>query len=277
MQAAAPELPEMRRAAIEAATAAGAILRASFGKTTEIDETAAHDLKLRVDRTCEDRILAVIRREFPRHAVLSEEMGYAPGLEPFLWIVDPLDGTVNFFHGIPFFCTCVSCHPIEEGDALHAVPRLPDGRGIGDARVSVVYSPVAKELYVATPGAGAFLNGAPLHVDPLASLSQAMVSLSFSARDRSLPYMSRLMPLMVERAQKVRSLGSTALEIVHIAAGRSGAFVQMGTNPWDFLAGASILKEAGGVVRADEYIPGRWKVIAANPGIFADVLKLAEP
>jgi len=138
-----------------------------------------------------------------------------------------------------------------------------------------VYAPVPRELYVATPGEGAFLNGTPLRASRLADLSQAMVSLSFSARDGSLPYMSKLMPLMVDRAQKVRSLGSTALEIVHIAAGRSGAFVQMGTNPWDFSAAASILREAGGVVQAEEYIPGRWKVIAANAGIFADVLGLA--
>lgn len=271
-----PEVSKIRKTGIDAATGAGTIIRESYGETLEVDGTAAHDLKLRLDRTCEDRILAIIRRRFPTHAVLSEEMGYASGHDPYLWIVDPLDGTVNFFHGIPFFCACVSCHRIEDGASTGGSPRLPDGRTVGDALVGVVYAPMARELYVGTPGAGAFLNGAPLCVRPLADLSEAMVSLSFGARDGSLAYMSRLMPLVVERAQKVRSLGSTALEIVHIASGRSGAFVQMGTNPWDFAAASAILREAGGIVRAEEYAPGRWKVIASNPGIFADLLRLAE-
>ena len=265
----------IRRVAIHAATAAGALIRDCYGQSPKVDQTAAHDLKLRLDRMCEKGILAAICRRFPRHAVLSEEMGYAPGDEPFLWIADPLDGTVNFFHGIPFFCTCVSCHRIEEGESSTGAALLPDGRVIGDALVGVVYQPVEKELFVATSGAGAFLIGAPLRLQPLADLSEAMVSLSFSARDGSLAYMTELIPLMIERAQKVRSFGSTALEIVHVAAGRSGAFIQTSTNLWDFAAAASVLKEAGGDVDTEEYAAGRWRVIASNPGISAEVRKLA--
>jgi len=87
--------------------------------------------------------------------------------------------------------------------------------------------------------------------------------------------MSRLLPAMIERAQKVRSLGSTALDIVNVAAGRTGAFVQMGTNLWDFSAAAAILREAGGIVDTTEYAPGRWKIIASNPGLFSEVRRLA--
>ena len=265
----------VRSIAIQAATGAGALMRGSFKSTLQVDATDAHDLKLRLDRTCEESIVGVIRERFAAHGILSEEMGYAPGTDPYVWIVDPLDGTVNFFHGIPFFCTCVSCHAVQQNDGSPGEARLPDGRAVGGAVAAVIYAPVARELFVATPRAGSFLNGARLVLKPLASLSDAIVSLSFGARDGSPSYMSRLLPAMIERAQKVRSLGSTALDIVNVAAGRTGAFVQMGTNLWDFSAAAAILREAGGIVDTTEYAPGRWKIIASNPGLFSEVRRLA--
>jgi fructose-1,6-bisphosphatase/inositol monophosphatase family enzyme len=265
----------VRSAAIDAASAAGALIRGSFRSTLQVDSTDAHDLKLRLDRTCEESIVAILRQRFPAHGVLSEEMGYEPGADPYVWIVDPLDGTVNFFHGIPFFCTCISCHATEEDDSPGAAARLPDGRAVGSTVAAVVYAPLAKELFVATAQGGAFLNGSRLLVKPVADLSEAIVSLSFGARDGSAAFMSRLLPRMIERAQKVRSLGSTALDIVNVAAGRTGAFIQIGTNLWDFAAAAAILREAGGVVDAEEYAPERWKIIACNPGLISDVRKLA--
>ena len=264
------------RVAIDAAIAAGSLIRDSYGKTLLVESVAAHDLKLRLDRVSEETILKIIHRGFPHHGVLSEETGYVPGVAPFLWIVDPLDGTVNFFHGIPFFCTCVSCHEIEEKDFNKCAPLLPDGRAIGSALVGVVYSPLRKELFVGTLHGGAFLNGTTLNVKPVADLSQTIVSLSFGARDGSATHMSRLLPRMIERAQKVRTLGSTALDIAFVAAGRIGAFIQLGTNLWDFAAAARILEEAGGVIDAEQYASGRWKVIASNPGIFAEVRRLHE-
>ena len=243
--------------------------------TLPVDEVLAHDLKLSLDRICEDAILGIIRQRFPTHGILSEEAGYAPGTDPYLWIVDPLDGTVNYFHGIPFFCTCVSCHEMDPADGGAGGPRLEDGRGIGRELAAVVYAPFTKELFVATPGVGAFMNGTKLVMKPMANLSEAVVSLSFSARNGSAASMSRLLPVMTERAQKIRSLGSTALEIVHVAAGRTGAFIQHGTNLWDFMAAAAILREAGGMVEAATLAPGRWKVIASNPGLFPEVSALA--
>ena len=106
----------VRSVAIQAATGAGALMRGSFKSALQVDATEAHDLKLRLDRTCEESIVGVIRERFAEHGILSEEMGYAPGTDPYVWIVDPLDGTVNFFHGIPFFCTCVSCHGVRRND-----------------------------------------------------------------------------------------------------------------------------------------------------------------
>ena len=108
-------VPVLRGTAVEAATAAGRVIRGSFGREQKVDQALPHDLKLWLDRACEQEILGVIRTSFPGHAVLSEEWGYEPGREPYLWIVDPLDGTVNYHHGIPFFCTSIACHAIAEG------------------------------------------------------------------------------------------------------------------------------------------------------------------
>jgi myo-inositol-1(or 4)-monophosphatase len=269
-------VPRIRATAIQAAAAAGSLLRESFGEELPVDGTPEHDVKLELDRACEQRVLAAIRRQFPRHGVLSEEMGYEPGKEPFLWIVDPLDGTVNFFHGIPIFCTCVSCHQVRPGEGSPREPRLPDGRAVGPALVGVVLSPPREELFVGTIGGGAFLNGKPLVLKPLADLAEAVIALSFGASAESVQYMGRLLPRLVERARKIRSFGSTGMDIINIAAGRTGAFVQMGTHLWDFSAPAMILREAGGIVDAVEYAPGRWRIIAGNPGIFDDVRELAE-
>jgi fructose-1,6-bisphosphatase/inositol monophosphatase family enzyme len=270
------QLSLIRRVAIDAAIAAGALIHDSYGKTLLVDSVVAHDLKLRLDRMSEETIITIIHRGFPDHGMLSEEMGYVPGVAPFLWIVDPLDGTVNFFHGVPFFCTCVSCHEIEEKNDYECAPLLPDGRAIGSALVGVVYSPLQKELFVGVLDGGAFLNGETLSVKPVADLSQTIVSLSFGARDGSATQMNRLLPRMVERAQKVRTFGSTALDIAFVAAGRIGAFIHLGTNLWDFAAAARILEEAGGVIDAEQYASGRWKIIASNPGIFAEVRRLQE-
>ncbi|HUI72265.1 MAG TPA: inositol monophosphatase family protein [Spirochaetia bacterium] len=266
----------VRSTAIEAATAAGELLRARFHSSLQVDAVEAHDLKLRLDRECEDAVVGAIRRRFPSHGVLSEEMGYSPGTDPYLWIVDPLDGTVNFFHGIPFFCTCVSCHAIEAGNGTSDTLRLPDGRKIGSTVAAVIYAPQEKELFVATPRGGAFMNGTRLLVTSVSRLSDAIVSISFGVRDGSVAFVSKLLPSITERAQKIRSLGSTALEIVNVAAGRTGAFLQKGTNLWDFVAAATILREAGGVVDVMEIAPGRFRIIASNPGLYGEIRELAE-
>jgi len=266
----------IRATAADAAAAAGALIRASFGKLTIVDGVAAHDLKLRLDREAETEIITLVRRRFPADGILSEEAGYLPGESPFLWITDPLDGTVNFFHGIPMFCTCVSCHLLGNGDAGQRLATLPDGRAVGDALAAVVYCPLSEELFTAGSGCGAALNGRPLHPAPLTDFSAAIVSISLNAHEANLPFAGRLVPRLAARARKVRCFGSTALEIALVAAGRTGAFVQMGTNLWDFAAAACVLKEAGGVVDAREYAPGRWKITASNPGIAEEMRRLVE-
>ena len=267
-------IPLLRGVAENAAFAAGKVIRAGFGKAQYIERSLPHDLKLWLDRAAEDEILRVIRTSFPRHAILSEEMGYEPGHEPFIWIIDPLDGTVNFHHGLPFFCTSIACHAIATGDDLGH--RLPDGRMLGDPIVGVVYDPMRDELFVGTAGRGASLNHAPLLVPETTRLDEAVVAVSFGAREESIDCMTRLLPALIRGARKVRSFGSTALDMVQVAAGRFGAFFQKGTNLWDFAGAAIVARAAGAVVDVREYSPGRFQVIASAEGIFEELRGQAE-
>ena len=264
------------KVAAEAANAAGRVMRGSFGSLQRVDHTIPHDLKLALDRACEQEILRIVRASFPGHAVLSEEKGFDPGREPYLWVVDPLDGTVNYYHGIPHFCTSIACHAIADETVVDPVHRLPDGRTLGAPIIGIVYDPMRDELFAGTAGRGASLNRGPLLTPDVTRLEETVVALSFGAREESILYMSRVLPAFARGARKVRSFGSTALDMVQVAVGRIGAFVQMGTNLWDFAAAAVILRAAGAVVDAKEYAPGRFRIIASARGIFEQVRLRAE-
>jgi fructose-1,6-bisphosphatase/inositol monophosphatase family enzyme len=266
----------LRGVAVNAAFSAGKVIRASFGAAPHVEHTFPHDLKLWLDRAAEEEILRAIRTSFPAHAVLSEETGYQPGREPFVWIIDPLDGTVNFHHGMPFFCTSIACHAISAAAVDDLAHRLPDGKMLGDPIVGVVYDPMRDELFIGTAGRGASLNRAPLLVPETTRLDEAVVAVSFGAREESIACMSRLLPSLIRRARKVRSFGSTALDMVQVAAGRFGAFFQKGTNLWDFAAAAIVARAAGAVVEVKEYSPDRFQVIACAEGIFEELRGQAE-
>ena len=266
----------LRKTAADAAEAAGAVLKVRFGKAPRIEETLPHDLKLELDRICETRILSVVREAFPTHSILSEEAGYIHGSAPFVWIVDPVDGTVNYYHGLPLFCSSVACYGFDDGKEDGPQIRLPNGQFLGKGLVGVVHVPLADELYEGVAGLGATLNGEPLNVPSLAAVSEAVVGFALSAKKPGMDYATRVLPTLLDRARKVRCLGSTALEIVQVAAGRTGAFLQNGTNLWDFAAAAVILREAGGFCEAHEFSPGRFEVLAGNPGIRAELEAIVE-
>jgi len=268
--------PLLRSVARDAAFAAGRVIRGSFGSFPQVERELPHDLKLQLDRTSEEEILRVLRRSFPGHAVLSEERGFEPGREPYLWIVDPLDGTVNYHHGIPFFCTSIACHAIADEACADSGSLLPDGRALGAPILGIVYDPLRDELFAGTAGRGASLNRGPLLIPDARRLDEAVIALSFGAREDSIAYMSRVLPALTRSARKVRSFGSTALDMVQVAAGRIGAFVQMGTNLWDFAGAAVVVRAAGGVVDVKEYGPGRFRIIASARGIYEEVRGQAE-
>lgn len=243
--------------AIQAARAAGAIqlARAELAHD-EQSKTTFSDLVTEVDALCEAEIRRVILSAYPDHAVLGEEEGQA-GEGDFLWVVDPLDGTVNYARGYPVYCASVGL----------------EVRGV--RVVGAVYDPTRRELFTASLGGGAFLNGARIRPSQTPSLrSPALISTGFPynvASDRSnLGHLEKLLELGVP----VRRPGAAALDLCNVAAGRMDGYWEQGLKRWDSAAGSLIVEEAGGVITDLDGQPtpyGR-AIVAANPVLHAELL-----
>lgn len=239
--------------AVEAAIAAGRIQRQYFRQQLTIDKKGPIDLVTAADLHVEREFRRLIQARFPSHAVLGEEQGGgsigAPGAR-FRWIIDPIDGTTNFAHGLALFCSAI---------ALEI-----DGR----VEVGAVYDPMAEELFTAERGVGAWLNGAPLRVSACAHLVDALLCTGFpytvhGDRQRMVDVFSAFLGL----AQGVRRLGSAALDLCYVAAGRFDGFWEEKLHPWDMAAAALIVEEAGGRVSDYDDAPVdmfRGQIVASN-------------
>lgn len=223
--------PFVLAAAIEAARRAGAIIRDGVARPLEIAYKGekANDPVTAVDRRSEAAIAEAVRAAFPRHRLLSEE-GATGGDDPrWRWIVDPLDGTINYAHGLPFYCVSIAV----EHD--------------GEVIAGVVYNPLTEELFSAERGRGATLNDLPIHVSPTEELRRALLSSAYGtweANGRRFNRAGTLGPT----TQALRDLGSAALELCYVAAGRLDGMAGATLNAWDVAAGALIVREAGGRV-----------------------------
>lgn len=223
--------PEWLATAIEAVLAAGEMQARQREKVT-VRKKGEIDLVTDVDLEVERYFRALIGERFPHHDVLAEELTQ-PGSygSEYCWIFDPLDGTTNFAHGLPFYCASL---------ALEVRGRI---------EVAAVYDPCRRELFTAERGGGAYVNGRPLKVSAVSSLIDSLLVTGF-------PYtvhttgeeLLRLFGVFVRRAQAVRRLGSAALDLCYVAAGRMDGFWERGLNSWDMAAGALIVEEAGGRV-----------------------------
>jgi fructose-1,6-bisphosphatase/inositol monophosphatase family enzyme len=222
-----------------------------------------HDVKLETDQLCEKAIIAAIREPFPDHAILTEESGELPGSGDCTWIVDPLDGTVNFWHGLPFFCVSIACYRnggrANEGGGHAGLPGAPVA--------GAVFLPFSQELFVGTPGRGAFLNGRPIRVSNDERPSDVVVTVSFGKTPEMMQRMTRRLDVLLPQVRKVRCLGAVAAELAYVAAGFLGGLVYEGIKLWDFAAGKILLEEAGGFLEAAETEPGQWRVLAGAPGV----------
>lgn len=218
--------------AIEAALAAGRVHRRYFRQDLRVEKKGPIDLVTAADVEAEQGFRELIGRRFPDHVVLGEEGAGEPAPDgPYRWIIDPLDGTTNFAHGLALFSVSI---------ALEV-----DGQLV----VGVVYDPIADELFAAERGSGARVNGAPLRVSRQAPLDNAMVVTGFPYTVRQNP--SRQMAAFdafVRSAQAVRRLGSAALDLCYVAAGRFDGYWEEQLHPWDIAAGVLIVQESGGTV-----------------------------
>ncbi len=267
---------ELRRrvleTAVSAARAAGRLQMEWFRGGGGVEAFGRHDLKLKVDRMSEETISSVIRRSFPAHGILGEETGNSPGRSGCLWIVDPLDGSVNYHHGIPHFCVSLACH---------LLPRANGARTetaswcTGEALIGVVYAPVTDELFCGVRGGGATCNGQPIRVGDVKSLEEAVIGLSFGSREETMQRMCAMSASLARDARKLRAFGSTALDMAYVACGRMSGLVQGRVRVWDFAGARVILEESGGLFRAKEVDPGGWEIIACAPFLFPHLKNLA--
>lgn len=219
--------------AIEAALAAGRIHKQYFRQNADVQKKGRIDLVTAADLAVEQMFRELIAARFPTHGVLGEEA--ATGTQPrdsrFRWIIDPVDGTTNFAHGLALFCVSI---------ALEI-----DGQLV----LGVVYDPIADELFTAERGMGARLNGTRIHVTSCVTLVDALLCTGFpySIREERRRQVDVFAAFLGE-AQAVRRLGSAALDLCYVAAGRFDGFWEERIHPWDIAAGALIIEEAGGTV-----------------------------
>ena len=203
-----------------------------FGGILQVDKKGTIDLVTDVDVAVEQMFRSLVAERFPEHQVLAEELGGAAAAPPGpCWVFDPIDGTTNFAHGLPIFCSSLAL----EID--------------GVAEVAAVYDPNRRELFTAELGGGAFLNGRPLRVSTTETLVDAMLVTGFPYDIHSrIDEIVGLFAAFVGRARAVRRLGSAAIDLCYIAAGRMDGFWESDLKPWDIAGGALIVAEAGGTV-----------------------------
>lgn len=218
--------------AMDAAHRAGELALRRFRQPQEIRGKGPADPVTATDLAAEELIVSAIRRVFPDHEFLGEEGHRAPADAEHLWVIDPIDGTRNYAHGIPFFCTALAL--AERGKLV----------------LGVIHDPIRDETFHTVAGQGAYLNGQAIHVSRTTQIADAILSLSLVPAQQvgnahvALPMLVRLQPMV----ESVRIMGSAALHLAYVACGRFDVGFQDSIHPWDVLAGVLLVQEAGGIV-----------------------------
>lgn len=235
-------------AAIDAARAAGQLLRENFSRPRDVNAMEAHDIKLAIDVETQDLITEKLLTRFPDHALYGEEGIVGDQTSEFQWVVDPLDGTVNYFYGIPHFCTSI---------ALRQTQQVIAG---------VIFDPMRDELWSVARGEDPTLNGQPFRVSERTMLSEAVVSVGLSKTDATISAGMPLLQEMIHRVRKCRLMGSAALDMAYVACGRFDAYIEQGISLWDVAAGWLLVEAAGGRVdmKARQDMKEKYAVTASN-------------
>jgi myo-inositol-1(or 4)-monophosphatase len=249
--------------ATEAARAAGGVMTKNFRLSKKINEQQQHDIKLELDVRCQNLIEKNLRATFPEIPVLGEEGISGDPEGEYRWVVDPIDGTVNFTYEIPHACVSIA---LQRRFAPSKDSRRKTASEEYETLVGAVYDPFCDELFTAIQGESARLNGAVIHASKRRRLDETIVSIGFSKDVMVLEQMLPVFNRLVHRIRKVRIMGAAALAMVYVAAGRFDAYIEGGVRLWDIAAGGLILESAGGEfwrerVGPDEY---RYRVLANN-------------
>ena len=260
-------LHPMLNTAIKAARTAGGIINQASRDLDliKVNSKGPNDFVTEVDQAAERAIIETLLGAYPGHGILAEESGSAKGAKDseYVWIIDPLDGTTNFIHGLPMYCVSIALEYR------------------GQIQQAVVYDPTRNDLYYASKGRGAFLNDKRLRVSKRTRMADALIGTGFPFRrgDHFKRYL-QMLELVMANCAGVRRPGSAALDLCFLAAGYYDAFFETGLSPWDVAAGALIVTEAGGLVgnftgEAD-FLHQR-EVVAGSPKIYGQLVTMLAP
>ena len=249
---------------------AGAILRDGYSTEHKVDYKGVIDLVTEVDHQSEKFLLGEVQRDFPTHHIFSEESGEIHGNDEHIWYIDPLDGTVNYAHHIPIFCVSIA-YATKSALASTSTPLS------ANLTLGAVYDPMRDEMFLAERGKGATLNGKPIKVSSTTELQKSLLVTGFpyDAWNTEQDNFGNFVKF-AKLTQGVRRLGSAALDLCYVGAGRFDGFWEMALKPWDVAAGGLVCEEAGAYVtnvRGEaDYISPPQSVVAATPGIHARML-----
>ncbi|MDE1460517.1 inositol monophosphatase family protein [Spartinivicinus poritis] len=233
-----------------------------------VNKKGDRDFVTEVDQAAEKVILRTLKKAYPNHGFYGEETGHHPGHgegQDYLWIIDPLDGTTNFIHGIPHFAVSIACQ--YKGRIEHAI----------------VLDPIRKEEFAASRGRGAQLNGKRIRVSKSKPLNESLLATGFPFRPDQMDKIDDYLGIfksLVEQTAGIRRAGSAALDLAYIAAGRYDAYWEFGLNQWDIAAGVLLIQEAGGLVsdfKGGHEFMDNGQVVAGNPKCFKSVLQQVQP
>lgn len=248
--------------AINAARNASKIIMSMWGRVDirDISEKSRNDFVTEVDKLAESEIIKTLKKPYPDHTFIAEESGIAQGDESYVWIIDPLDGTTNYIHGIPHFAVSIAMK--YKNKLEHAV----------------IFDPIRNELFTATRGEGARLNDRRLRVSQQSKIEHALLGTGFPYKTPEAidPYL-RVFENLLPQVRGMRRAGSAALDLAYVAAGRFDGFWEFFLSPWDIAAGALLIKEAGGLV-GDIYGGEKYletgHIVAGNNKIFKALLQV---
>jgi myo-inositol-1(or 4)-monophosphatase len=249
--------------AVAAARRAGALMRRNRRAVKTIHSQSAHDIKLELDVRCQKLIEKSLFSQFPEAALMGEEGLAGPADSDWRWVVDPIDGTVNFTYGIPHACVSIALQQRVAGKF--------------STIVGVVYDPFCDELWTAMRGKPARLNGRPIHVSGRRELRECVVAIGFAKDEDSLRLNLPVFNDLVRRVLKIRMMGAAALALTYVASGRFDAYIESGIYLWDIAAGGLILECAGGEFWHRPHASGpKYEMLANNGLVRPKIQTLAE-
>ena len=235
-------------AAEKAARSAGQLLCDNFRRVQRVNVAEAHDIKLQIDVETQQLITDLLLKQFPGHALYGEEGIVGDQSSEHQWVVDPLDGTVNYFYRIPHFCVSIAL------------------RFKGEIIVGVIYDPIRDEMWSGQKGEKPKLNGERFRVSERADLAEAVISVGLAKTRETIATNLPLLQEMIHRVRKCRVLGSAALDMAYVACGRFDAYIEQGISLWDIAAGWLLVETAGGTVdlRPRKDMKDKYSIVASN-------------